>query len=604
VPDALLADQPWWQAALPPPDAWAGFPGLLLAALLCTLAGGAVLGRTSRPETRLVAGWGVLCLWLTLPGVLTGISLRGPAICFALLALASLALPWNRAGWRPVGRLALLLLPLWLVMFSLRASQVDTWLNLLPNAAYLVDHHRFPTLAGPDSHSFLPGAPYDTQFIAYLAALPTGQLGQATMSWFNMGLAMAAALLLARVLAPARAEHPPWWALAGGFLLAVPLNPAFTPRVSFAPYGEWPLAVTLLVAVWQMAEALRARRAGERGLAPLGAVALALAAMVNTKQSGPGLVLAFALPALLLALTVPGRRLTTAAWVLAGLVPAALLYALWHGFQAKAGVAELTLLPREAWNTGLVPQILRAMAHETLAKGAFFVLLLGVILAGLTALLRRDLSPRGTVLMLTAGTALLYNLYLLLTYIVHFPPEMALQPHSYARYNYHLGLAVMLGLVLLLRPWLARHIAAWPARRQQAGAAVMIALVPILPVALAPLLRFDFDPPQPSLRAIATSIAPLLAEGDHLGLVVPGDRDDAIGSALRGLLLFTPPRQDLVIRTTIASDPAEVAASARFVLTTCTPAEEAALLRPTREGWTVVARWRYPPRARAMLCRK
>jgi hypothetical protein len=274
---------------------------------------------------------------------------------------------------------------------------------------------------------------------------------------------------------------------------------------------------------------------------------------------------------------------------------------------AVSGVAELTLLPQDQWNTGLVPQILAAMAHDAFLKGTFFVLLMVVLISGVVALVRRDLSLRGSVLMIVGGTAILYNGYLFLTYVVHFPVGMAIQAHSYARYNFQLSLAVMLCLTLLLRPVLVGVVAGWSATMRRRAAIASVVLAVVLPVALSPLLRFDFDAPQPALRAIAAGVAEHVKDGDRLGLVLPGDTDDNVASFLRGTLLFTPPRRHpLEFRIAQTNDPATFVAMAEagypLVLATCTPdglagvaPHVAALLRDTGQGWQTVEAWTYPP---------
>src|ERR1700690_1478892 len=143
----------------------------IAAALLLT--GTALCGARAAPEYRIAAGWGVLCVALTLWGVFVPASLRIPAVPMLVAVLAAQLLPGRRgarADWVVLGRVLLLTLPLWAVMSPVRSSQVDTFLNLLPNADYLVDYARLPTAALPPSHSFLPAAPYDTQFLAFLGS--------------------------------------------------------------------------------------------------------------------------------------------------------------------------------------------------------------------------------------------------------------------------------------------------------------------------------------------------------------------------------------------------------------------------------------------------
>ena len=192
-------------------------------------------------------------------------------------------------------RLALLTLPLWLVMLPARPSQVDTWLNLLPNQAFLVDHAMLPRDGGPPHHSFLPGAPYNTQFAAFAASMVSGGLAPSAMNLFDIVLLGAAALKLARVASGRDGiDDPlplPWWACAAGLLLAVPLNFGFVPRVFLAGYGEAPLAVTLMFSVALSADLLMAERRGSSVRYIVIALALVLAALVNIKQSSPGLLL-------------------------------------------------------------------------------------------------------------------------------------------------------------------------------------------------------------------------------------------------------------------------------------------------------------------------
>ena len=237
---------------LPNAHELSGTAGLAVTLLLFLALGGAATPRRTWPEFQLAAGWGVACVGLTAWGVLTPWSLRWPAAALGLSGSAWLAWAvWHKrlGTWAALPPLLLLTVPLWLVMLSVWPSQIDTWLNLLPNAAYLFDHDRLPTAALPASYSFLPVAPYNTQFANYLGSLAAGSFAEGGMSLFNIALLCAAGLLIARALA-ATERAPPWWACAIALLLIVPLNPGFVPRFHLSPYGETPLAVTALFAVW------------------------------------------------------------------------------------------------------------------------------------------------------------------------------------------------------------------------------------------------------------------------------------------------------------------------------------------------------------------
>src|SRR5690242_19205531 len=206
---------------LPSTHELAGVAGMAAAALMFLALGRAWTPPRTLPEIKFVAGWGVVCLVFTICGVLTPWSLRWPAAAMGIIALASVVRAvWRERlrGWQGLGRMLLLTAPLWLLMLSVWPSQIDTWLNLLPNAAYLFDHDRLPTATLPASYSFLPVAPYNTQFADYLGSLAVGSFAEGGMSLFNVALLCAAALLIARALA-ATERAPPWWACAIAILL-------------------------------------------------------------------------------------------------------------------------------------------------------------------------------------------------------------------------------------------------------------------------------------------------------------------------------------------------------------------------------------------------
>src|SRR5262249_38412143 len=123
------------------------------------------------------------------------------------------------------------------------------------------------------------------------------------------------------------------------------LNPGFVPRIDLTAYGEPALAATALFAALGFAE--------RRALTPL---ALTLAAMVNTKQSGLGLVAALAGVALVAAWAERAEpRLRALARIGFATLPAALLYLVWRHYIATSGAAELHLLPPTDWHWEALP---------------------------------------------------------------------------------------------------------------------------------------------------------------------------------------------------------------------------------------------------------
>src|SRR5207302_4076233 len=240
-----------------------------------------------------------LCILLTVWGVLVPASLRWPGIAFIIVAAGAQLSPRVRlqsGDWQALGRMLLVTLPLWLIMAPIRPSQPDTFAYLLPNAMYLVDYGRLPTAVLPPSASFLPASPYNGLFPTFLGALFDPDYPASGPSLVNVLLLLTAGLGIARALAvPSAAgdEAPSWRLTALGFLGATLLNPGFVPRIDFAGYAEPALTVTAMFAAWLFVTG-QGDFAGGRKPNQLAALCLVLAAMVNAKQSGIGLVAALA----------------------------------------------------------------------------------------------------------------------------------------------------------------------------------------------------------------------------------------------------------------------------------------------------------------------
>jgi hypothetical protein len=562
------------------------------------LIGTALCGRASSPEFRIGAGWGVLCVVLTGWGVFLPFSLRIPAVAVIGAAFMAQLLPGRRlmrADGVALARLLMVSLPLWAVMAGVRPSQVDTFLNLLPNADFLVDYGRLPTASLPPSYSFIPAAPYDTQFLAFLGSVASPDYPAAGMSLVNVMLRLVAGLAIARSLARG-SGIPQWGVIAIGMLLVTLLDPGFVPRFHFSAYGETGLAVTALLAACLFVEA----REGRRHWVEL---SLILAAMINTKQSGIGLVLAVAGAAITIGVLERRAQMQRIAGeTVLCLIPAAALYVAWRYYAAHAGVAELEPLPLAQWNWSLLPATFVGIAGSIAEKPVYFAAEL-VSLVCLAILWRRQGWSQATrILAFNAADFVLYNCFLVVTYIAHFSPEMSVEAHSYFRYNTHLSLLLILALALAVREFLPDF---WSSRRFACGAAVAaIAVTVIAPVAFAERLRFDIEMPQPLVWDLTAQLKPYLKDRDRLAMLLPGD-DGEIGELLTGYLASAPPRRrGLELKRYPTADAATLASAASegydLALVSCTPggleglpAGLAALLRHEPDGWHEVATWPY-----------
>jgi hypothetical protein len=578
-----------------------------VAVILMTLAGRLLLAGREGPGVQLVAGWGALCLVLTFWGVLIPASLRIPAGGFAIVALAGLLVPRigvGREDLAALGRILVLALPLLWITSGIEASQPDIFLNLMPNAAYLHDHAAFPVEGGPPAYSFLPVAPYNTQFVPFLGSLAGGDFAASGLAHFTILLHLAAGLLFARILA--KDGMPGWPAAALGLVLATLLDPGFVPRVAFAGYGEAPLAICLLFAGWLASEAMAGLAEGERWPRALLPLALTLAALVDIKQQAIGLFAAFTAAMLVIAALDSRIGWKSALRTFgAAAVPAALLYLGWrfyvlHGFAAPEG--ELKPLPFSQWQWDHLPQIFLGMGKVIIEKPFHFscVAAVFVLLAGFR---RRLAAETRRVLGLTAIVFVLYTGFMVMTYVGHFVGIMSLHAHSYFRYNTHLSLLVVLGLVLAVRDGLRAWTGRWPGLRHSAGFVAMVIIL-VAPVAFAARLRFDREMPQPLVRDLVREVAARLREDDRILLALPGD-NGSLGEMFRALLRFAPPRRlSLDIRLAASAEPAVLIQAASdgyaYAFLSCTdgtsmglPPHAAALLARTETGWQPVGIWPY-----------
>lgn len=581
---------------------WAavGFAALIFIGLGRLMSRGGAL-----PEIALIAGWGVACWVLTIWGVVLPLSLRIPAVMLASAGIFGLIWPQSRlaaADWRALGRVLLLSLPLLAVMASARPSQPDTFLNLLPNAAYLYDHGLFPAAGRAAAHSLLPAAPYNLQFVALIAGLVTPQFPFVALIAFNVVLQLAAGLLLARLVVGSgdRAEPPAWSVVAFGLLLATALNPGFVPRYHLSGYSEPSVMVVLAVAGY-----LAVRR--ERASAWL--LAAALAALIEIKQDSIALALGIVFAAALQPPAPGERRRAIVQRAVVAAVPAAILCAAWtwyvHARFANPDV-ELTWMPLRQWQWHLLPTVFSQIAHVVGEKIVFFGPLVATLMGFLVCAWRRPaldtIGQRAGLTLLIV--ALAYNAALLVSYIGHFSGQMTTDAHSFFRYNTHLALLLMVTLVLMLRApartWFERQ---QPRHRGWAAGLAIVVFI-VCPAAFIHWVRFDLETPQVRAWDLARHIADAVGRDDRVALILPGD-GGSLFPVLEGLLRMTPPRRpNLVLDdvSTLGPDPFAGLAADQWAVISCTPSDmagvpagEAALFARESKGWTLVDHWQYPP---------
>lgn len=583
---------------IPDPGNLTGFGQVLFAMTVLVLAGKALVRDRHGVAVQFIAGWGAYAALMTLWGVVTAVSLRLPAAAFLLVSLAGLVagcrIPGGKADLAEAGRLMLVAAPLLWVMADILPSQSDNLAVMLPNTAYIFDWGHFPTQDGPPVYTDVPVAPYNFHLLSLLGSLPGNAYAPNSPSLVTVFLHLAAGLLFATALA--EGKRPGLALTALGLALATLLNPGFVPRVSLAGYGEAPLAITLLFSVWLALRVLDDLAEGRRpDLLPL---TLAEITLILIKQQGIGLFAAH-LGAVVLTGALDRRVGPRRAVMMLGraALPAIVLYLSWRFYVGSAFPAgELRAMPIALWEWHLLPEILRDMGKVIFRHAPYFCLLglTGILLALRPAWLGEH-SRRA--LLITLVAALLYNLFLVLTFVGHFRSE-----HSFFRYNTHQSMMLVLALALAARDLWVWRPQPWAHRAGLAVLAVMLAA----PLAARPLLRFDRDMPQPLLYDLAARVGAEIKPRDRLALFLPGD-NNSVRDALSSLLRFAPERRPLLdIRSWYTLDAASLTQAAQagygVAALSCTdgntlglPPKAAALLVLGDNGWMAVKVWPYPP---------
>jgi hypothetical protein len=582
--------------------------GVALVTLQLIGWGRALGARRAGLEIQLAVGWGAVILLLHVWGIACQASMAFPALGIASVGLAALIHPrtrLERAEWLSLGRLFALLVPLLGVLLTLRPVLPDTMYNLLPNAEYLYDFGTFPRGDAARTISIFPGLPYNTQLIGYLAGWYWPSYPTAAMPIFSIVVQAMVALLIARLLNGGETVLPSWRSTAWGLILATAANPGFRPDLNLSDYGEPTTQAMLALSGWMAADLLGRLSERKSWVGPALLLGLALAVLVNIRQSNVALVAALSGGIALVGLV--DRRIVThqAARALAlALIAPAGLFLLWRWYVlGHFEVGELKLLPFAEWQFGQIPDILRGMLDQMRKRATLFVIYALVLVAGVITLRKREFGRGARLLAFSCAAILLYNGFLVFTYISHFPVQDGDEAHSYFRYNTHLSLLVGLALLVGIRQ-------RW-GERALGGRAVLTGIA-IAALALAPLgflrqVRYDLQAPRTLLWTLAKQAAERIGDDEKLGLVLPGD-NGANKLTFRGMLALTEPRRSGIdLGARYSWDEATLAglrdAGYTRVLVSCLkpgviegPVGHPVFLTAEGEGWQVEDLGPYPTR--------
>jgi hypothetical protein len=310
------------------------------------------------------------------------------------------------------------------------------------------------------------------------------------------------------------------WALcAVGTLGVTALNPTFVKKLVFTAYSDPSSAVLLglgCLAMLHLLEAVadddnpRVRRIAWQ-------FGLIAAALINIRQANLVLVVALCTGTLVAAWR--DRRVPTFDVVRSMILPMVLpvvIYVAWRYHVAgNFDGGEFAIRPIAEWNLHLFTDVVGRMALVATKKGGYFTVMLVAVFIAIWAM-PGVRGPLDRLAIITAVVFVIYNGFLLFTYITAFGEYEATRAASYWRYNTHLaGICVLFGAYGLARAWRARMPMRTGAKLRWAP----IVLLLMMPFVFAKKIRFDDHPIKNHIRVVGESLARTLKPNDRLAVI-------------------------------------------------------------------------------------
>jgi hypothetical protein len=550
-------------------------------------------------------GWAIASLALTIGGAVLGFALTPILIILAAIAAVVGWRSRHEIGLARIGPILLALTPLLLIIAPKVASEVDDFAHWIPNAAYLYDLDHFLAAGLPPSASFRPAFPQNTAFIMLAASRLAGRFLEASGLIFNTLLIAPLALMLVRQWQGH--DGPITFGVGAlGVLGATAFNPTFVPKIALSGYADFPTGVVL--AGFAIVGADLIRRITETTppvatMRPAIEAGLLLSLLINIKQAN--LVLAaIGISALLILAMIEGRaplkRFVRVAPVVVA-IPA-VAYIAWRFYLAR-GIAggENKIMPFAQWNLEQIPEIAGNMASVLLHKGGLTGLVILAVVVGSIALCRRRLDNASR-LSVIAGLLFLGNTaFLTFIYIAHFDAHAGPTAQSVWRYCTQLGPTLLVAAAAFGGSLWRRYRVPLP----RWGAVVAMAAVVIAPLALAKKFRFDLDPPQPYIHAMARAVDQELPADARLLIVVL--KDDGWQATVMRLRTWRPTRAYHVLdndtfRPAEMLDPQHPTYAwfycgndrLRTSFNLDLPRDGASLVQHSGGDWRLVRTWTYP----------
>ncbi|NQV47407.1 MAG: hypothetical protein HQ504_06440 [Rhodospirillaceae bacterium] len=526
------------------PDA---FQLIGLLAVMAILAGfiaigGALGGKNRFAAVDLFVGWGMASALFTLGGVFGGVPFTWLAagLSVALVPAAMVIRKHLTDGGSYPGDVAviwkilLLALPLLLIAATMKASQWDEFSHWLPNAQYIFRHDGFPGGAMAPITSAHPAYPYGLPIITYLASKLTGRFIENGSAIANVALHLALAPVYLSVVSRGLGQSSAWarqWGVAAlGILGVTVLSTTFIQKLILTAYADATTSVVLAVAgvlIWKILDNLSEKSIEkyERTRSLAWQFAWVTVVLLSIKQSNLALFGLLLTGMVVVAIVDRKIMLIDIIRLMPIMVaPGVIVYLVWRYHVATyMPDGEHVILPFARWHLLDVWNILVNMFGVATDKGAFFLMMTAICLAGAYTLGKGHLQFARLGL-ITATVFIFFNLFLLFVYVGVFELSDSLKVISYWRFNTQLGLlgctTAAYGVAMLWRRWGSPESSNPFVIRNLLPGVAVIAVV-AAPLIAVEKLRFDIRPQKDHIRMVGLELTTLLPQGAHLKVIDP-----------------------------------------------------------------------------------
>ncbi len=491
--------------------------------------GAAVGGRDRYRPADILCGWAVVVVVFTLFGITTSIPFTYLAVAFLFLAMGCAVYVWRRDGeLLPPMALKLLVLtaPLLFLVSAMTPSQWDEYSHWLLAGRYLFDFDGFPGPGMPKGIMDFPGYPYGSPLVGYLVSRLVGHFVENTGAIFHIVLLIAMAMAVIDLIRRgAQLDATKSWALAAlGFISVTLFSTTFVQKVIFTAYADLPTSVGLAfigILGWMIVEALSNNDDKKAKIYAL-QLGLVLAVFIDVKPANVTLV-AFAMAGVSIAvLRDPNTPVLRFIKLLPHmLITAIIVFVSWKVYTSiHLPYGSMAIRSYDQWYFSYLPETLATILKIMLRKGPYFIMMIGLSIAGLVALLKYR-GPFGQLALVVAVCFVGYNLFLVFSYIAIFGPGSGPKALSYWRYNQHLGnlgsACLMFGAAILWRRYIAERSQAWWPKMGWAA----IFIVVFAPILFAPKVRFDVRAPKQFVKEIGLEMRALMPKGSRLYMIDP-----------------------------------------------------------------------------------